>query len=223
MFKKALLGGVVIAAALGGPAGLFWAAKYWNELRQAFVAATDKNGKTRAESAAFDPASNVPSANINANIAGAIAKTPTDLAPRHDLVEVLRFDVTPGWIMQQWPRVSTGLSKPHLEGYRVPLLTGAGASDLAGSLTYYFDNRQQVREITFRGTTGEPGNLLQVLTTRYKFARKVTNDPGLIIYETVDSAGKSTSSAKIRSASVLKANEPLKRFEIELDLNRPQA
>ncbi len=61
---------------------------------------------------------------------------------------MLRFDVTVEWVMQRWPRVSTGLPYLQLQGYRVPLVTGTKVADLAGSLTYYFNARQQVQRIT---------------------------------------------------------------------------
>ena len=42
----------------------------------------------------------------------------------HDLRQVIRFDVTPNWVTQNWSRVSTGLPYLHLHGHRVPLVTG---------------------------------------------------------------------------------------------------
>ena len=72
--------------------------------------------------------------------------------PLPSLAEVLRFDVTVEWVMQRWPRVTTGLPQLQLQGYRVPLVTGTSLSDVAGSLTYYFNARQQVQRITLRGT-----------------------------------------------------------------------
>jgi hypothetical protein len=216
MIKKLVLGAVVMVAALGGPATLFWVTKYWNAIHQAIASVSDTGAKAPAEVSLPVATTNSPQ-----SPSPPASQHPLEMVRSHELAEVLRFDVTPGWIMQQWPRVSTGLAKPQLEGYRVPLVTGAKPSDLAGSLTYYFDARQQVQEITFHGTTGELPILLQLLTTRYKFARRVTNDPGTIIYETAGPAGQSTSIARIRSAAILKADEPYKRFEVELELNRP--
>ena len=120
--------------------------------------------------------------------------------PSPSLAEVLRFDVTVDWVMQRWPRVSTGLPYLQLQGYRVPLVTGTGVADLAGSLTYYFNAQQQVQRITFRGTTGDPSALVALLAGRYHFARRLTNDPGVVLYEAVDSSNQPAGSLKIRSA-----------------------
>src|SRR5579872_1804501 len=38
--------------------------------------------------------------------------------------EVFRFDLSPQAITQKWSRVTTGLSDPRYQGYRVPLMTG---------------------------------------------------------------------------------------------------
>ncbi len=64
--------------------------------------------------------------------------------PPQTLEEVLRFDISPDWIIERWPRVSSGLSELDLQGYRVALVTGTAESDLAGSLTYYFNKKNQV-------------------------------------------------------------------------------
>ena len=138
------------------------------------------------------------------------------------LAEVLRFDVTASWVMQHWPRVSTGLPYLQLQGYRVALVTGTRVTDLAGSLTYYFNAQQKVQRITFRGTTGDPSALVTLLTGRYGFARRVLNDPSVVLYEAVDSGNQPIGSVKIRSAQVIEANQPYRRFEVELVMDRAE-
>jgi hypothetical protein len=137
-----------------------------------------------------------------------------------DLAEILRFDVTPEWILRRWPRVSTGLARLQLQGYRVPLVTGTAESDLAGALTYYFNPQQQLQQITFQGTTGDARNLVAFLAGRLHFVRRLTNDPGLTVYEAVRSDGKPAGSVRIRSAGIVKASEPFTRFDVELALER---
>ena len=46
------------------------------------------------------------------------------------------------------------------EGVRVTLVTGDQLDDLAGSLTYWFDNRGRTCRIQFEGVTGDPGRLI---------------------------------------------------------------
>ena len=131
-------------------------------------------------------------------------------------------NVTPEWIVRSWPRVSTGLAQVQLQGYRVPLVTGTTENDLAGSLTYYFNAQQQVEQIVFHGTTGDVRSLLRLLSERYHLVRRLTNDPGLTVYESVRSDGSPASSVQIRSAPIIKANEPRQRYEVQLALVRPE-
>jgi len=147
---------------------------------------------------------------------------PAEMMPLPSLSEVLRFDVTVEWILRRWPRVTTGLPYMQLQGYRVPLVTGTGLADVAGSLTYYFNARQQVQRITLRGTTGDPSVLASILASRHQFTRRLTNDPGVIVYEAVDSSNRSAGSLQIRSAKVITANQPHLRFEIDLVMDRAE-
>ena len=97
--------------------------------------------------------------------------------PVQNFAEVFRFDMTPNHVMERWEQVSAGLSHLNLQGYRVPLVTGVDDTDLAGSLTYYFDPRQNLRRITFVGTTANPLRLSQFLVQQYGFRRVVNKDP----------------------------------------------
>ena len=216
-FKKSLLcvGGLLLA--VGGPIGMFSA----ND----FVANARKNwfsGWTAKASA--NP--QAPSTTLGGAGEGYTAKS-NSLSPAHaaslpGLDEVLSFDRSVEWVMQRWPRVSTGLTYLQLQGYRVPLVTGTGLSDVAGSLTYYFNAGQQVQRITLRGSTGDPTRLVTLLTGRYHFARRLTNDPGLVLYEVVDSGNKPSGTLRIRSARVVKASQPYTRYEVDLAMDRPE-
>ncbi|HTU24396.1 MAG TPA: DUF6690 family protein [Pirellulales bacterium] len=141
------------------------------------------------------------------------ASTPT-------LEEVLRFDVTPTWISQRWPRVSTGLSELDLQGYRVALVTGTGDSDLAGSLTYYFDKKKQTERIIFHGTSGDPSRLVALCTKRYELKQQKTEDPSLTLFRRTW-FGNTKSELRIRPAGVMRSDVPQARYEIELALRRP--
>jgi len=142
-------------------------------------------------------------------------------APVRSMAEVLRFDVSPRWILSRWPRVSTGLAHLEFQGYRVPLVTGSTESDVAGSLTYYFNPQQQVQRITFRGTTGDVRRLVALLTTRHRFTRRLTNDPGIFLYETVSPAGQPSGVLKVSMSGVVRSNDPYRRFDVDLTMERP--
>ncbi len=134
--------------------------------------------------------------------------------------EVLRFDLTPNFVAQRWPRVTTSLHELNLQGFRVPLVTGTDPDDLAGSLTYYFNHQRQLQRITFAGTTGDYRRLLQLLTAHYGFVSRPTNTPNVALFE-VPSSGAAASYLWLRPVDVLRADQPLNRFQVTLVLERP--
>ena len=131
------------------------------------------------------------------------------------------FQITPEWIVAHWPAVSTGLAQLQLEGYRVPLVTGTAQYDLAGSLTYYYNAEQRLQRITFLGTTGDPRPLIALLTSRFHLTRRLVNDPGLVVYEAVNSNNQPASSLRIRLAPLAHPNDPYRCYDVELFLERP--
>lgn len=135
-----------------------------------------------------------------------------------DLPQVMRFDVSPRWVTSNWTRVTTVLGDLHLEGLRVPLVTGTDANDLAGSLTYYFDGQQRVQRITFRGTTGDERKLVQFVNQYYGLQPQPSLAAGLYLKTWNRNP---TSGLLIRHASVVQANMPHHRMEVALELNRP--
>jgi hypothetical protein len=208
-FSKSLLYAGGLLMAVGGPIGYFSVGDVGSALHKHLF-----SGRSAKPSA--DPQSFAPTGARGQKASSAVSARPLTLE------EALRFDVTVEWVMQRWPRVSTGLSYMQLQGYRVPLVTGTSLRDVAGSLTYYFNAGQQVQRIAFRGTVGDPSPLVTLLTSRYRFARRLTNDPGLVVYEVVDSDNKLAGTLKLRSAHVVKASQPYSRFEIDLAIDRPE-
>ncbi len=212
MFKR-ILWALPVAIAAGGPIAYFGLPDSWRNVPLNWFSSSQTAAVQTGSSGLLqeDPASGTPG-------------VPLEGPPTRNLAEVLRFqNVTTGWVLRRWPRVSTGLAELPLQGYRVPLVTGTRQTDLAGSLTYYFNSQQQVQRISFQGTTGDPRELIRLLTTRYKFTRRLTNDPGLFIYEVTDPGGRPGSLLKIQSSPVVKSSEPYRRFEVELVIERPDA
>ena len=133
--------------------------------------------------------------------------------------EVFRFDITPDWVLQHWPRVSTRSSDQNWQGYRVPLFTGTNEHSIAGSLTYYFDAKQQLQRITFVGSTGDPRVLIDFLGTQH-YAREGTKEPGLELYR-FKQWDKTVGECLIHPSRVVTAAAPRSKFEINLDMRRP--
>ncbi|MGA2259592.1 MAG: DUF6690 family protein, partial [Thermoguttaceae bacterium] len=162
---------------------------------------------------------------VTASIAG--SATPGFSAAQRSRVQlqdassVFDFQITPEWIVAHWPAVSTGLAQLQLEGYRVPLVTGTAQYDLAGSLTYYFNAEQKLHQITFIGTTGDPRPLIGLLINRFHLTRRLVNDPGLIVYESVHYNNQPASTLQIRLAPLALPNEPYRRYDVKLSMERP--
>ena len=97
-----------------------------------------------------------------------------NLTPTVRLEGVLRFDVTPRWVLDNWPHVSTTRISGPLDGLRVPLITGTGASDVVGSLTYYFDNQQQVQRISVDGIAGDDRHVVSIVTRTFELKPEPT-------------------------------------------------
>ncbi len=195
-----------LAAAASGPVALYSTSDYWDFFK------SNSSGNSAVAAGESENAT-------SPTVAGTV-DLPVEGVPVNRLAEVFRFDVSTGWVMQRWPRVSTGMADLQLQGYRVPLMTGTKITDLAGSLTYYFNAEQQVERITFRGTTGDARELISLVTDRYRFVRRMTNDPGLFIYESVHAKRKRHSILQVRLAPVVKSNNPYRKFDVMLSIER---
>jgi hypothetical protein len=148
------------------------------------------------------------------------ASPTTDLPPMVELAEALRFEVTPPWVLGRWPRVTAGLPDAEMQGYRVPLVSGTAEDDIAGSLTYYFNNRSKCVRITLQGTTGDARKIVAIVTQRFGFKQQASPEPGLYLYQ-VRWNGSAMSELHIRPSRVVRSNSPLSRFEVLLALNNP--
>ena len=206
MFRTMLWSTIGLAAAASGPVALYSTSNHWDFFKSN---SAGNNAVVAGESE-----------NIASPTVSGTGDLPVEGVPVNRLAEVFRFDVSTGWVMQRWPRVSTGMSDLQLQGYRVPLMTGTEVTDLAGSLTYYFNAEQQVERITFRGATGDARELIELVTKRYRFTRRMTNNPGLFVYESVHAKHKRHSILQVRLAPVVKSSNPYRKFDVTLSIER---
>ena len=154
----------------------------------------------RFDHAAYTPAS------------GASAK-----GPIVTIEQAFRFDLTPQWVSHQWPRVSTVLGEPEQLGMRVALVTGTRTDDVAGSLTYYFDQHHQLQRITFEGLTRDPRRLLAATVTPYNLKSLPTTGAARYIAGDADDP---TSEVFVEHLPVLTADPEAPRAEVSVDLRR---
>jgi len=220
---------VIPLVCTGGPIAWFSGGDWWSRLtaslsRTRAIASAPTSGSS-APALLYDTgAVAVPAASDESSpLPLPPAESPPSLSapPTYSLEEALRFDISPRWISERWPRVSAGLAQLQLQGYRVPLVTGTAEDDVAGALTYYFNPWQQVQRITFVGTTGDIKKIVYVLTARFGFTRRLTNDPSLCVYEALGNDSKVKSVLWVRHVPVVKATCPYERFEVALTLERP--
>ena len=145
---------------------------------------------------------------------------PLEGLPTYSLGEVLRMDVNKEWVYHRWARKSTGLAEVDLFGIRVPLVSGTRMTDIAGSLTYYFDRAGQVQKIRLVGKTADTTEVVNLLAQRYGFRPALPRVAGEQLYQ-VQNKGRVESELRTVPESVLWATSPHDSFSVVLEINRP--
>jgi hypothetical protein len=201
------------ALLLAGAAGLPYLSSEWS-----------RNGTPAAETTsdtASPATASTPTGDVQVRTP---ARALTPVKPRLEeppvvgIAEAIRFDVTTASIINRWPRVTAGLPEDNLQGYRVPLVTGTRHDEIAGSLTYYFNNQQLCQKITFQGVTGDPTKFTSYIVSNFGLNRQASSDPGMHLYQTRWN-GKPVSELKIKVMPVVKADAPHARYEVQLTLS----
>ena len=205
MLKKLIFAGLLTTAAAVGPMAYYGVPDYLGTVSEKWFPA-------KAAGASVGAAAGESTLGADLPAAGEATMLP--------MTEAFNFDVTTGWILQRWPLASIGLADPRLQGYRVPLVTGTAQTDLAGSLAYYFDSQQRVRRITFDGITGDARELVRLMTSRYRFTRRIVPDAGQYRYEAAHPDGKTISTLEIHAAQMVRTDDPFGRFKVKLILQR---
>lgn len=134
--------------------------------------------------------------------------------------QIVRFDLTPDSITQNWSRVTTTQSEHFLLGMRVAVVTGPEISDLAGSMTYYFDEQDQLQRISLQGFTGDASRLIAHCEQGYKLEKQASLDAGMYIAQW---NGMPTSVLHVARAPIIRADSPRTQYYVTLEINRPSA
>lgn len=138
--------------------------------------------------------------------------------PIQDLREVLRFDITPEWVTSRFSRVTTVLAATELEGLRVPMVTGIGPSDLAGTLTYYFDYSGKLQRVMVHAFTGDASRVIETMTQHYGLQAEPTLDAG--VYTRRWNA-RPVHFLRITRAPVVYSDALHHKYTVFLELNQP--
>ncbi|MDO5567424.1 MAG: hypothetical protein Q4G59_12255 [Planctomycetia bacterium] len=144
-------------------------------------------------------------------------------SPATPLEEIVRFDRYPAWIVERWPRVETVQAQLPLFGYRVAVTTGDQADDLAGVLTYYYDNTQ-MQKISFRGQTGDYRKIVRFL--QYRFGMNIDKDSSSreMTWQTaapLPGSSHHVSQLVVRPVQSFDSRRKGDFFEVTFELNRP--
>lgn len=131
--------------------------------------------------------------------------------------EFLRFDVSPDWIKNRWPRVSTFPTENNLTGMRVPLVSGPRPQDIHGSLTYFIDSNQQVQRIGFRGRTGDASDLVNFVQQQ-GYKRQKSNGAGLF---TKKSWGRTKGALRLDHPPVTQKELPNEKLIVLFEITNP--
>lgn len=154
-----------------------------------------------------------PSAATTAADATAAVKAPTAVP----LEEAIRFNVTPEWVTARWPRVTSVTGDSSHLGLRVALVSGTEPTDVAGSLTYYFDQEHQLQRITLLGVSGDESRLVGLACRHFGLRPTQTLERGLYYGGNEKTP---TSSLRVANLPVVKAESTHARVQVALDLKR---
>ncbi|MDA8744239.1 hypothetical protein N9N28_06360 [Rubripirellula amarantea] len=135
-----------------------------------------------------------------------------------DLRQVMRFDISPSWVLSHFARVSTVLADLNLEGLRVPVVTGTRADDLAGTITYYFDSRGKLQRLTVHGFTGDPSKMVQIVTRDYGLQSEPTLEAGVY---TKRWNGRPMHFLRLTHAPVVYSDAVHQKYTVFMELNQP--
>jgi hypothetical protein len=134
-----------------------------------------------------------------------------------DFAEIINPNITPQWVLARWPRVTTTLAELGMQGFRVPVTTGPELDDIAGSLSYYFDENDKLKRITLDGFTGDERRLVAFCENQMKLSKQ--SKLGKLWVSQWH--GRVTSAMRLSYAPVMERDAPHKRFAVMLEYNPP--
>jgi hypothetical protein len=135
------------------------------------------------------------------------------------LEQAMDWGVDKNWVYRNWARKSTGLSDPTLFGVRVPLVTGAGMTDIAGSLTYYFDAAGVLQRMSLHGRTADTSRIVHLATTRFAM-QPTAGSPGDQAFQAIEKK-QLRGVLRTRPEGTLWATSPHGSFTVDMDVTRP--
>ena len=149
------------------------------------------------------------------NLAG-----PSQIVSPTDLRDVFRLDVTPQWVSQNWDRISSIEGSDGLRALRVAFVSGTNQSDLHGCLTYGFDSRARLQRISFQGWTGDPNQIISLVTQNFGLESRKSTIAGCYVAR---SWGKDIGVLLLKHPPVVRAEMPQQRMAVALEILNPSS
>lgn len=137
--------------------------------------------------------------------------------------ELFRFDHSPAWLVENWPRVDAVATEDGLVGYRVAISTGDANDDLTGVFACYFDATSE-RRVEFSGQTGDYRRLLRFMQREYGVALSPDSTAERFCYESTLSNGRGgflPGRLVVRPTRVFLRGAEKSFFEVDVFLERP--
>lgn len=137
--------------------------------------------------------------------------------------ELFRFDHSPAWLVENWPRVDAVATDDGLVGYRVAISTGDATDDLTGVFACYFDATSE-RRVEFSGQTGDYRRLLRFMRREYGVALSPDSTAERFCYESTLSNGRGgflPGRLVVRPTRVFLRGAEKSFFEVDVFLERP--
>lgn len=138
--------------------------------------------------------------------------------PGISVADLLRFDITPRWLGQNWSRVTACLAEPDWQGLRVPVVTGSQPYDLAGTVSYSFNMEQQLERINLYAVTGDCEPLTAFVQQRLGM-QQYPSPVGLLFVGFYQD--QPLSMLRVRNAPLQDTQKSSIRYEVDLEMNLP--
>ncbi len=138
--------------------------------------------------------------------------------PGVPVTELLRFDISPDWVRDQWTEIGGQYPDAGLLAIRVPIVTGTAPEDIAGSLTYFFDRQHRVQRIRLHGYTGDVRVLSQFVQERFGLKPYASIEPLLLL---AFRAKRPVGVMRVQLSSSRAARATTAKYLVDLELNAP--
>ena len=137
--------------------------------------------------------------------------------------ELFRFEHSPAWLVENWPRVDAVATEDGLVGYRVAISTGDATDDLTGVFACYFDATSE-RRVEFSGQTGDYRRLLRFMQREYGVSLAPDSTADRFVYESTLSNGRGgrlPGRLVVRPTRVFLRGAEKSFFEVDVVLEHP--